>query len=391
MARTRGERARRLRALGDRSRGVPELLRAHTGQAYRQVLAYAEKRLLGKLEGPRTTVWYDPREVGPEDREWVLTRCESAYRKICARLDLSSESSVSVFLYPKRMEPLLWNALPLLGRLRPDEVHVYFDSPSDHGPILHEMTHVLTRSLATFGGNGPPPALLVEGLAEYVVGAPWGIDVDVWSRGVDLLGRRVAVTTLADSQAFRRANPVVAYELAGSFVRFLIERFGLEAFKRLYSHPDFLEVYGQQLAVLEGRWLERLRGIEPAEREMGWIRYRTLLADAWDARRGPEEFAWLGVDVAEDSLKGVRVVRVWPESPAMREGLRAGDRILEVDGMAVPKGGSWVLATALLAKTPGDQIALVLDRGTAKVHMTVRTDSEMARGGRMAKRAHNDH
>lgn len=47
---------------------------------------------------------------------------------------------------------------------------------------------------------------------------------------------------------------VIAYILAGSFVQFLIERYGLPTFQALYETENQMEVYGKSLAALEAEW-----------------------------------------------------------------------------------------------------------------------------------------
>ncbi len=49
-------------------------------------------------------------------------------------------------------------------------------------------------------------------------------------------------------------NEQGAYLLAGSFVGFLIERYGLEDFKKLYENGSYEEAYGKPLAALEKEW-----------------------------------------------------------------------------------------------------------------------------------------
>jgi hypothetical protein len=55
----------------------------------------------------------------------------------------------------------------------------------------------------------------------------------------------------------------LAYLEAGSFVRFLIERHGLEKFLRWYDGGQFDEVYQRKLAEMEREWGERIRARRP--------------------------------------------------------------------------------------------------------------------------------
>jgi S1-C subfamily serine protease len=82
------------------------------------------------------------------------------------------------------------------------------------------------------------------------------------------------------------------------------------------------------------------------------------------ATHGVVRQAFLGVGLVvgsgTDSL-GVRVVRLWPDSPAARAGIRIGDHILAMEGRAVTQPDE---ITALVrSMRPGDEISLTLLRG----------------------------
>jgi hypothetical protein len=50
-----------------------------------------------------------------------------------------------------------------------------------------------------------------------------------------------------------------AYILAGSFVGFVIERYGLALFRSLYETENYEKVYGKPLGTLENEWRLSLR------------------------------------------------------------------------------------------------------------------------------------
>jgi hypothetical protein len=51
-----------------------------------------------------------------------------------------------------------------------------------------------------------------------------------------------------------------AYVLAGSFVGFLIDRYGLPPFRSLYQTENYQQVYGKSLDNLEEEWRLSLQG-----------------------------------------------------------------------------------------------------------------------------------
>ncbi|RMG48552.1 MAG: M20/M25/M40 family metallo-hydrolase [Acidobacteria bacterium] len=68
-----------------------------------------------------------------------------------------------------------------------------------------------------------------------------------------------------------------------------------------------------------------------------------------------------------DPGPGVLVVRVMPDSPAERAGLRAGDRIVAIDGQAVADVRAY--AEVLRGHAPGDTIRIEIERGGERLEL----------------------
>ena len=132
----------------------------------------------------------------------------------------------------------------------------------------HETVHVYS---ARFGS---PVALFNEGLAvacqvDPVAGdfvARWsGTPVHDLARQFRQQGRLVPLGDLLTSTDFRKPDPNVTYPEAGSFMRYMLDLYGLDAIKRLFERgtptdsadvvrQQVLAVYGRPIADLERDW-----------------------------------------------------------------------------------------------------------------------------------------
>jgi len=123
------------------------------------------------------------------------------------------------------------------------------------GGLLHEIVHIYAPSNNRF---------LAEGLAVYLHATLAG-NPAFPNFGEDL--RRLAgpagsaVKSLDALNRVRTPRPLgtvvderTAYVLAGSFVEFLVERYGLVRFRRVYETENYGAVYGKSLGTLEGEW-----------------------------------------------------------------------------------------------------------------------------------------
>lgn len=126
--------------------------------------------------------------------------------------------------------------------------------------LLHEIVHVYAPADNRF---------LAEGLAVWLQATLGGNRAfpDFGEDLRSLAARNLrAVASLDALDAVRTPQPLgvvvdekIAYALGGTFVGFLIERYGLERFRNLYRDGDYARALGKPLAVLEQEWRGSLR------------------------------------------------------------------------------------------------------------------------------------
>jgi hypothetical protein len=128
------------------------------------------------------------------------------------------------------------------------------------GALLHEIVHIYAPHANRF---------LAEGLAVYLHTKLAG-NPAFPNFGEDL--KRLASRDLPGADAMSALNAVrtprplgtvldekTSYVLAGSFVGFLIERYGLAQFRSLYETGSYETAYGKPFASLEREWRSSLR------------------------------------------------------------------------------------------------------------------------------------
>jgi hypothetical protein len=159
------------------------------------------------------------------------------------RINVSSSYRISRALVPGYFGKRGFMEMPLRG------------VRDNTGPLLHEIVHIYAPNSNRF---------LAEGLAVYLH-AKLGGNPAFPNFGEDL--RRLAVRSLSSVRTLEVLNSVrtplplssvmdekIAYVLAGSFVGFLIERYGLPPFRSLYETDNYERAYGKSLDNLEREW-----------------------------------------------------------------------------------------------------------------------------------------
>ena len=132
---------------------------------------------------------------------------------------------------------------------------------NNDGALLHEIVHIYAPNNNRF---------LAEGLAvclQAKIGSNRAFPS--FNDNLNVLARRrfLEVNSLASLNTGGTIRPwsaagderTTAYILAGAFVGFLIDRYGLPRFKSLYETNDYDKVYGKSLEILEKEWRSALQ------------------------------------------------------------------------------------------------------------------------------------
>lgn len=134
---------------------------------------------------------------------------------------------------------------------------------NNDGALLHEIVHIYAPNSNRF---------LAEGIAVYLQaklgGNPaipnFGKDLNILAR--DIVPRFSSLEDLDNAQLAqptRKGTYLIdesVYIVSGSFVGFLIEKYGLAKFKNCYETGDYSKTYGKSLKLLDEEWRSWVQG-----------------------------------------------------------------------------------------------------------------------------------
>jgi tetratricopeptide (TPR) repeat protein len=139
------------------------------------------------------------------------------------------------------------------------------------GSLKHEMVHVVA---GVFGRRIIRASLstgLVEGLATAVAHGWGNRTVHQYAAALHKFDLAPDITALMSFAGFASQAPSVSYILAGSFCRYLIDRYGIRKIVLLYKSEDYSGVYGRTLAELVTEWRGYLERFPVGESERGVV------------------------------------------------------------------------------------------------------------------------
>ncbi|MGD2250233.1 MAG: hypothetical protein PVF58_17675 [Candidatus Methanofastidiosia archaeon] len=214
--------------------------------------------------------YYHADELTIEDIKTIVETEEELFDELTELLSVEYTGKIEYYLYGKRKDfegipgaYCVGNEIRFLCEFC---VNFCKEGLND----AHEMTHAIANQIGIQHG------FLAEGLAVYVE--------EYYVEGANLHGiikilhtenRLTPLETLVDGFW---SDILYNYDIVGSFTAYLVEEYGMDTFKVLYTKDccaqSFEEVYGKSLQVLEQEWLQVVEHAEVTQTEKDIVQYR---------------------------------------------------------------------------------------------------------------------
>ena len=140
-----------------------------------------------------------------------------------------------------------------------------------HPVLKHELAHVFTVPWS------PLKVSLKIGLHEGIaVAADWDegrLTGHQWAKAMRQLGVAPPLSGVIGLGFWGHAGSR-SYLLAGSFVRFLVDTYGIEKFKGVFPTGNFVKHYAKDLPALEAEWIEFLGTVPLQDADRAYATYR---------------------------------------------------------------------------------------------------------------------
>ncbi len=148
--------------------------------------------------------------------------------------------------------------------------HIH-DQGFPHPVLKHELAHVFTVPWS------PLKVSLKIGLHEGIaVAADWDegrLTGHQWAKAMRQMEIAPPLSEIMGFGFWGHAG-ARSYLLAGSFVRFLVDTYGIEKFKGVFPTGNFTKHYGKNLYSLEAEWIRFLENIPLGDDDIAYTTYR---------------------------------------------------------------------------------------------------------------------
>ena len=219
----------------------------------RPTRGYIENALGGLRESEHFKIFYEKGSKVEREIETIARDHEFRYAQLIAFLQMQPTRKVNAYIYtsPEQKKRLIGAGHTLVEDPFGYGYHVNYE-PFPHPIIKHELVHALTTDWH--------PVFKVSlklGLHEGIaVAADWNegkLTPHQLSKAMRELGVAPTIEQIMGLGFWAQASSR-SYLLAGSFVRYVVDTYGIEALKRVFPTGNFRAVYGKSLPELSNEW-----------------------------------------------------------------------------------------------------------------------------------------
>ena len=296
--------------------------------------AHIQQTLGGHRQTAHFDIYYDRSAISDWHIALIARDHEYQLDRVIGYLDVpppSTRIASYIYAHADQKKRLMGARHTSIERPGADEMHLN-NAAFPHPVLKHELVHVVSAAFGNALYGGSYWIGFHEGLAEAVDWQDAPMNPHEWSRAMRELGLAPPLENLLSMTGFWTAASSRSYTLCGSFVRFLIERYGLPAFKQAFPDGAVEEAYGRTTAELIAEWEAFVDGIQLREDQLRAARQR-FIRPAIFRRRCPHEVAalsdraWQAYSARRyaDAVRDFdRVLELEPENPSALRGLLYG-------------------------------------------------------------------
>ncbi len=209
-------------------------------------------------------------KTAERDIEIITKKQEESFAIITTALNVKYDSVINYYLVntPEEVAKMTRYPFPVNGLAcfsNKSVYAVYSDKIKCIGP--HEDAHLISENFGMSESD-----FLCEGLATYFDKRWWGIENELWCKYFIESGIFIEPMKLLKNQEFNKVDCSISYPIAGAFTSYLIEKSGIEKYKRFYLLKSVNDADYKELRSLSNKFVEEVKRITLSDIETERIR-----------------------------------------------------------------------------------------------------------------------
>lgn len=222
-----------------------------------------EKFLTGRVNTEHFNIIYS-NSIDKESALYLALLHEYYLELITQQLQLKFDQKITSFIFGNEYEKRGLIGAGKADVAKPWLRQIFLNYSTFDETLKHEIVHIVAGKFGTTPFNVAEninPAM-IEGLAMAIENDYDGFDVHFMAKTAYDSNFKVSFKKLFSGLNFFSNYSSVSYIYAGSFIKYLLDNYGITNLKNLYSDLDFLKYYKKDLAELEEEYKSFLDRIE---------------------------------------------------------------------------------------------------------------------------------
>lgn len=214
-----------------------------------------------------------PSGLSAEKQKRLVEKCRQSVQ---SNLKLIKESSftdsITIQFLNTREEMKKYTGMGASGIAMPERKTMYSLCDEQAAPITHELMHMI--AMLKWGEPHPSSVWMNEGLAAFSENNCNGFtDQQIYRY---LSANKMLVATDSLTRNFYKTPEMIAYHQAGYMVQFLLEKYGVEKFKQLWTRgfASFEQIYGTRFSTVEALYDARAQKDIPVTPAINWETFK---------------------------------------------------------------------------------------------------------------------
>ena len=213
--------------------------------------ARIEKELTGTIDTPHFIIHYSPKENKDLIND-IAIHHEYYYKVLSKFFNVRINKKIESFLFlnDEQKKRLFGSANADVAK--PWLLQVYISYEDYNTTLKHEIAHCFTSAFAhgLFKVADDFNPYLIEGAAVAADPVYDENDIHFMAAMAYHFGYKTDLKHLFNLLSFFKQTSSISYIFAGSFSKYLIDKYGIEKYKKLYSDLDFKKIYGTTIDTL---------------------------------------------------------------------------------------------------------------------------------------------
>ncbi|HQF43121.1 MAG TPA: hypothetical protein PK073_09410, partial [Ignavibacteriaceae bacterium] len=184
-----------------------------------------------------------------EEAEYISISQEYYYSILTDYLKVIPSKKINVYVFNNREQKKQLFGAGNADVTKPWQYAVYLSAESWDNTLKHELVHIFSAEFGTgifklAAGFNPA---LIEGVAKAVEGVSYDFELTDFTALAYNHNYKLDIVPLFSGLNFFRSNPSLGYTYSGAFIKYLIDKYGINKVKDFYSSNDFEFIFNNKL------------------------------------------------------------------------------------------------------------------------------------------------